>query len=224
MREWPELAEAREKIAEADVDIDRLDIGARHHDVVDAHLAETKDVGEHRPLFRREAGGDILGGERVGKIFADRAGALEADGGAQPSIQRLFGRAPRLAAGRPAVRCCLACRCRSSGPTAVGIGDAEAGEYSGFELLHHRRLAVVLVVVAEKMEETVDDEMGEMVVEGDVFRLRPRGRCLQRRGRCRRAAGRTLPLSPAAPGTKARWSRCPCRDSDGSGVARARRR
>ena len=65
------LEEARQQLAEADVDLDGLDVGARHHDVVDAHIAQAQDVGEHRPLFRREAGGGIVGrGERVGEILA----------------------------------------------------------------------------------------------------------------------------------------------------------
>ena len=98
MREWPELRKLGEEIAEADVDLDRLDVGARHHDVVDAHLAQAEDVGEHRPLFRREAAGDVLGGERVGEILADRAGALQADGGAQLVDPALPARASPLAA------------------------------------------------------------------------------------------------------------------------------
>ena len=41
--------------ASVHADLDGLDVGARHHDVVDAHVAEPQDVGEHRPLFGREA-------------------------------------------------------------------------------------------------------------------------------------------------------------------------
>ena len=83
-------AEARKKIAEANVDVDRFDVGARHHDVVDADVAQAKNIGEHRPFFRREAGSDVLRGKGVGEFLADRASTPETDGGAQPIDPGLF--------------------------------------------------------------------------------------------------------------------------------------
>ena len=45
-----------EEVAEGDVLLDRDDVGARHHDVVDPALAQAQDILEHPALVRREAG------------------------------------------------------------------------------------------------------------------------------------------------------------------------
>ena len=111
------LLEAREELAERDVDLDRLDVGARHHDVLDAHVAEPQDVGEHRPLFRREAAGGVVRGERLGEILADGALGLQADGrleAVEPAFLAALGwlgRAATLGFGlgvrRPNRRCLM---------------------------------------------------------------------------------------------------------------------
>ena len=51
----------------------------------------------------------------------------------------------------------------------VGVGDAEPGQDAPLQTLHRLRLAVVLVVVAEQMQETVHRKMGEMVANGLAF-------------------------------------------------------
>ena len=59
------------------IDLDRLDVGARHHDVLDAHLAQPQDVVEHRPLAGRKGFG--IGralGQRVGQVLAQAAAVL----------------------------------------------------------------------------------------------------------------------------------------------------
>ena len=43
-----------QQFAERDVDVDGLDVGARHHDVLDAQFAQPEDVVEHRAFFGRE--------------------------------------------------------------------------------------------------------------------------------------------------------------------------
>ena len=47
--------EHAQQFAERDVLLHRDDVGARHHDVVDAALAQPEDVLEHPALVRREA-------------------------------------------------------------------------------------------------------------------------------------------------------------------------
>ncbi len=36
-------------------------------------------------------------------------------------------------------------------------------QYSGFQALHHSRLVVILVIIAEKMQKTVNNQMGKVV-------------------------------------------------------------
>ena len=45
-----------DELAQRDVLLDRHDIGARHHHVFDPAFAQVENVGQHRPLFGREAG------------------------------------------------------------------------------------------------------------------------------------------------------------------------
>ena len=74
-----------------------------------AHFAEAQDVGEHRPLFRRESAGNIGRGQRLGQFGADRAGAFQAEHAAQLvdpvlaaafCLGRRFGRTGRLRRAR----------------------------------------------------------------------------------------------------------------------------
>ena len=61
---------------------------------------------------------------------------------------------------------------RSSLALAVGVGDADAVERAPFERLHGLRLALHLMIVADKMQKSVRDHMGEMIGERLVLRAR----------------------------------------------------
>ena len=65
-------AKNRQKFRQAHADLDRLDVGARQHDVLDPRLAQAKDVAEHGLLLLREARVNVAGGERIGEVLADR--------------------------------------------------------------------------------------------------------------------------------------------------------
>ncbi|MNE28038.1 hypothetical protein D3C80_1214650 [compost metagenome] len=68
----PGLLEMDHQLADGHVHVHRLDIGARHHDVLDAHFAETEDVVQHRPLIGRKSVADIgIRHQRVGEILAE---------------------------------------------------------------------------------------------------------------------------------------------------------
>ncbi len=55
------------QFADGDVLVDGLDIGARHHHVGDAHLAEAQDVVQHRPLIgRKDVAVGRVGHQRIG--------------------------------------------------------------------------------------------------------------------------------------------------------------
>ena len=59
------------QVAERDRHVDRLDIGSRHHDVLDTNLAEPEDVVQHGPFFGREgAAYSGIGHQRVGEILS----------------------------------------------------------------------------------------------------------------------------------------------------------
>ena len=74
------------QFAERDVLLHVDDVGARHHDVADAALAQAEDVLEHPAFFRREAGfARRHGVEHVLEVGADRARL--------PAEQRAQGRA-----------------------------------------------------------------------------------------------------------------------------------
>ena len=50
MREWPDSRKIAITSASERLDVDRLDVGARHHHVLDAHVAELQDGAEHGAL------------------------------------------------------------------------------------------------------------------------------------------------------------------------------
>ena len=71
------LAEDRDHLGERAVDVDRLDVGARHHHVLDAHVAELQDGAQH---------GALVGGERRAGRFVGGDGVL--DLGARGAVRR----------------------------------------------------------------------------------------------------------------------------------------
>ena len=67
------LLEQHQEIAQPGRNLHGLDVGARHHDVLDTHFAQTQDVVEHRALARREGFRTGFGlGQRVGDFLAQR--------------------------------------------------------------------------------------------------------------------------------------------------------
>jgi len=69
-----------QQLADRNRNIDSVDVGAWHHDIVNVHLTQPENVGEHRPFFGRKSAGDFIVGERLGKILADRTRCLEPKG------------------------------------------------------------------------------------------------------------------------------------------------
>ena len=47
--------------------------------------------------------------------------------------------------------------------TRIGIGDTEVGEDGGFEGLHDLRLGVGLMIIAQQVRDSMDNEMAQMV-------------------------------------------------------------
>ncbi len=60
---------------------------------------------------------------------------------------------------------------RSIARLRVGIGDPEPAQYGRFQPFHHGRLIVGLVVVADKVQKSMNNQMGEMI--GKVQPLAP---------------------------------------------------
>ena len=108
---------------------------------------------------------------------------------------------------------------------ACGSANADRRQDVGFQALHLVGRRVGLMVVAQQMQEAVDDEMLEMVpgLDPALARLQPR----PSRPRAPRRPDRRRPRRPrrAASGTETtgRWWPRPCRDRCGSGGAPARR-
>ena len=69
---------------------------------------------------------------------------------------------------------------RSSCHIAIRIGDAKGRQRLDFKIFHPFRLRLDLVVVAEKMENAVDDQMGKMMGERLGFLLGLPRQCLVR--------------------------------------------
>src|SRR5262245_9629175 len=97
----------------------------------------------------------------------------------------------------------------------VGVGYREPRQDSNFESFHPARIANVLVIVAEEMQETMDREVGEMVSErlalgfgfaadgliGDdnvAEMVRRVAAMLRRRRRKRQHVGRRIVAAPVA--------------------------
>ncbi len=80
----PGILEHLHQLAERDVLLNRDDVGARHHHVVDPPFAQPKNILEHGAFFRREAeiaGRAVL--QNFLEVGACRARA-PAENGAQP--------------------------------------------------------------------------------------------------------------------------------------------
>ena len=79
--------EEHHQLADRDALVHRFDIGSRHHDILDAHLAEAQDVVEHRPLaWGKGRVAFRIGQKRVGNILAQArsVGRLEKARGPAP--------------------------------------------------------------------------------------------------------------------------------------------
>ncbi|MEY9720621.1 hypothetical protein ABIA22_003111 [Sinorhizobium fredii] len=63
--------EENHELSERDALIHRLDVGTRHHHILDADFPEAEDVVEHRPLLGRKGGVAVgIRHQRVGEILA----------------------------------------------------------------------------------------------------------------------------------------------------------
>ena len=68
------LLDKAQQLAQRGAELDRLDVGARDHDVLDADFAQSQDVVEHRPFAGREGiGVTACLGQRIGDLLADVA-------------------------------------------------------------------------------------------------------------------------------------------------------
>jgi hypothetical protein len=68
------------------------DVGARHHDALDAAFAQPQNILQHGRFFRREAGLRLLGGENVFEVGTRRRGfpaEQDAHDPRQPAFLRL---------------------------------------------------------------------------------------------------------------------------------------
>ena len=204
----------RDHLAQAAVDRHALDVGARHHDVVDPQLAEAQRVADQLAPLLAEGGRPLLLGlgDQLLERLAHPAGfGLAAPGEiAHPAHEAVEERwLRRLPLGQLP---------HGRGRRAVGIGDAEPGQQLDLARLHRLRLGVGLVIEAEQMQRAVDQEVGQMVGQRLALPRPPRARLVSN-------ATTTSPRSrgparcPPSPGRRrgrtARWSAGPCRDSRG---------
>ena len=221
--------------------VDRLDVGARDHDVLDADFAQPQDVVQHRPLVGRERR------HRRRRRSAARRPGPRAGAPVHCGLRTVRKRAPEARAGRLSAGSLLRrtryCRCRRRvavlgvgylcrrGPAGVecsfivssGIQDRvgvphrdQKGQASArmrvSSRFHLLGLVVLDVVVAEKMQKAVNDQMREMVVDS----------ACPVRAASRATVSRASTISPSIgpacrpgraerPERTARWSACPCR-------------
>ena len=64
----PGLAEHGDRLGDGRVHLERLDVGAHHHHVLDAHVAELQDGAQH---------GALVGGERGARRFVGGYGVFD---------------------------------------------------------------------------------------------------------------------------------------------------
>jgi hypothetical protein len=74
-------------------------------------------------------------------------------------------------------------------PKCVGIGNAKAREQPGLERFHARGVALVLMVVALRMQHAMDHEMRQVIDQGFVLRTRLGAQHRQAQDDVGRAAG-----------------------------------
>ena len=200
------LLEQVQQVAERGVDLDRLDVGARHHDVLDAHFAQAQDVVEHRPLVGRE-GRRRRPRSRPARRRGPRAGwtpllvpeqtasdaskrrscaakpcrlrrpILGPSGTRTRSVFRLSAFALPVS-GRAAVSGLSFIVVRSvSIPVTRRDRQCQASPaHARLQRFHLLGLVVGLVIVAEKMQEAMHHQMGEMVRRAACLPVPPRAR------------------------------------------------
>ncbi len=89
--------EENHEFAQRDALVHRLDIGTRHHDVLDPDFPETQDVVEHGALGGREGiVAAALGHQGIGKIFAKVRGTSGPEDAGRPLPEGAV-RSPALA-------------------------------------------------------------------------------------------------------------------------------
>ena len=65
---------------------------------------------------------------------------------------------------------------------SVGIGHAQLREYTRFQGLHANGLRVILMIMSEEVENSVHDQMADMVEHSESLGPRLRRNCLE--GQC----------------------------------------
>jgi hypothetical protein len=112
--------EGADEVGQRNRDVDGIDVGPRHHDIVDPRLAETQDVAQHRPFLGREGGVEgVFPGKRVLEVFAEVGGTPEAEALAKPLEPSAGG----AAAGSRTLRVGLPVTGRGSGVVARNRAD-----------------------------------------------------------------------------------------------------
>ena len=92
-------AEGAPELAEAPFDRDGDDVGAGHHDVVDADAVEAEHVLQHRPFLGREVRVGRRLGERVLQVVADRVATSQAHEVEKAVVPGLASALPRTGRG-----------------------------------------------------------------------------------------------------------------------------
>ena len=214
-------------------DLDRLDIGARHHDVFDAHFAEAQDVVEHGPFVGRERlviarrrrqarrrsprAGRCRCGARTGRHAIPEGRMLRLGGRAAGrysdwSLFRSVGGSAALPASAAGFLVCRSWFQINRLLSRIGIRMPSLAKMPSLERFHLFGFGISLVIIAEKMQKTMHEEMGEMVRRTACLEFGLARHRLRARGRCRPAsAGSGPPRRTEKPGKTGRWSACPCR-------------
>ena len=224
------------QLAERDLLLHRDDVGARHHHVDRAPLAQAEDVPQHRAFARREP--DIAGAvlEHAAKVGAERV-RLPAEQRPQRAREPAFAvrRVRRLSPPAPAPAGCgcrpradrlspknlgwtnsdLGDRCRAWRDQMsalglahhVGIGNADARKNGALEPFHFLGVVVRFVIVAQEMEKAMDRQVGDMVAERLVLGGGLAGRGLVGNRDVAEGACRDR-AGYRGRGTTARWSAC----------------
>jgi len=83
------LLEQHHQLTQGGAEIDCLNIGTRHHDILDPHFAQPKNVVQHGPLFRREGSAGAFRCQRICQVLAQAVFIGAAEETQNPSPQGL---------------------------------------------------------------------------------------------------------------------------------------
>lgn len=170
-------AEQLQEIAEAGVAGHGHDVGAGQHHIVDAHLVQPEHVLEHGALKGRKGVLTRVGfGQGLLDVGAQGVARTHLEDVQQTIVPRLawgrFGVRDWRGQGRAATSVVghgslgwIRRECRRS--VVVRVWNAECAERGDLERLHGVGLSLAgLMVLSEKVKGAMDEEVGEMVLEG----------------------------------------------------------